>query len=641
MTDETAPEREHSRAFRILTTPLGDLMQGRVTGPRERGPRAPRPLRGYRAAVLDAGLPSSVAQLVLDVTRRTRLRRREKVDVARELVAHFRDGLDSGATGDTLTGVFGNPVQAARLIRRAKKRNRSLLWHAWVNTWKTISAVLLLCIVLYGVLAARYWMGRPSIKRNIAAELNAATLATPESERAWPVYRRAYLALPVMPEAIMNSGSWPAIEPTDADWPVYTAYVEALQPSIQLVREAAALPHMGFILTDSYDDPEMTAHALVIRGQLPTDGGLPAPSAAPSENPWAINLVLFYLGNMRGFARDLAADARVALFQGEGDRFVADYVALNRLAGHSSEHPFLISKLVGLAVDAVAFDLIAKALDEMPSIFTDADLVALAHRVGSRQAEIDIGIERGFFEDTVQRFYTDNGHGDGRLVRTTLLQNPWNIEWNAQLRSSPIAPVVSAISAGRREVTNEWNRLMGIARDEATSPMWTWTSMPGQREMDRMTASKWYNLRYFPISMLVPAVGRVAEASNKSAMRRDAMAAALVLELWKRTRGEYPASLEEMTPEYLPAVPVDRFDGRPLKYRLHDGRATIYSSGRDRDDDGGRPPATASGYTQSWASPETVSNDLADPVRNPLTDGDWILWPPVKYDKDGNLIPRP
>ena len=143
MSDETTTTHEDSRVARALCTPIGDLMRGEITGKIERGWWGFREAR-HETLVNNAGLPHSLAALVLDVTRRTRLRRREQVDVARELLAHFCDGLESGATGDALSAGFGNPVQAAKLIRRAKKRNRSLLWHAWVNTWRTIGAVLLL-----------------------------------------------------------------------------------------------------------------------------------------------------------------------------------------------------------------------------------------------------------------------------------------------------------------------------------------------------------------------------------------------------------------------------------------------------------------------------------------------------------------
>ena len=52
------------------------------------------------------------------------------------------------------------------------------------------------------------------------------------------------------------------------------------------------------------------------------------------------------------------------------------------------------------------------------------------------------------------------------------------------------------------------------------------------------------------------------------------------------SRGALPGSLAELVPEFLPAVPVDPWDGRPLRYRA----GTVWSIGRDGKDEGGTPP---------------------------------------------------
>ena len=70
----------------------------------------------------EAALPAPIADLIQHITRRTRLWPREKLDVTRELIAHFRDGVDAGHAPDELVRDFGEPADAARLIRRAKKR---------------------------------------------------------------------------------------------------------------------------------------------------------------------------------------------------------------------------------------------------------------------------------------------------------------------------------------------------------------------------------------------------------------------------------------------------------------------------------------------------------------------------------------
>ncbi|HET7625033.1 MAG TPA: hypothetical protein VFM25_07185 [Verrucomicrobiae bacterium] len=62
----------------------------------------------------------------------------------------------------------------------------------------------------------------------------------------------------------------------------------------------------------------------------------------------------------------------------------------------------------------------------------------------------------------------------------------------------------------------------------------------------------------------------------------------------------FPEKLTELTPEYLPAVPRDPVDGKPLRYYLNsDGTFTLYSIGKDAKDDRGDPnPVT--GKSRNW-----------------------------------------
>lgn len=41
----------------------------------------------------------------------------------------------------------------------------------------------------------------------------------------------------------------------------------------------------------------------------------------------------------------------------------------------------------------------------------------------------------------------------------------------------------------------------------------------------------------------------------------------LSVHLFWQKHGQYPKSLAELTPHYLPSVPKDPFDGKPLRYR--------------------------------------------------------------------------
>jgi hypothetical protein len=66
-----------------------------------------------------------------------------------------------------------------------------------------------------------------------------------------------------------------------------------------------------------------------------------------------------------------------------------------------------------------------------------------------------------------------------------------------------------------------------------------------------------------------------------------AMGALLAVERYRMRYGRWPASLGEISPEFVAEVPKDPFDGQPLRYRrLRDG-VVVYSVGSNLTDDGG------------------------------------------------------
>ena len=49
-----------------------------------------------------------------------------------------------------------------------------------------------------------------------------------------------------------------------------------------------------------------------------------------------------------------------------------------------------------------------------------------------------------------------------------------------------------------------------------------------------------------------------------------------------------PADLESLIPKFLDQIPIDPFDGKPLKTVSEPGSLIVYSVGIDAEDDGGR-----------------------------------------------------
>ncbi len=91
--------------------------------------------------------------------------------------------------------------------------------------------------------------------------------------------------------------------------------------------------------------------------------------------------------------------------------------------------------------------------------------------------------------------------------------------------------------------------------------------------------------------------------------RRELTLVAIALERHRRKHGMHPATLDQLVPEFLSAVPVDWMDGKALRYRLNpDGTYTLWSVGEDFKDDGGDATdvSKSSGRRDIWDGRDAV-----------------------------------
>jgi hypothetical protein len=89
------------------------------------------------------------------------------------------------------------------------------------------------------------------------------------------------------------------------------------------------------------------------------------------------------------------------------------------------------------------------------------------------------------------------------------------------------------------------------------------------------------------VPMLIPAVEKVNEAHRRTHALLRCISALVAAERYRRAEGKWPESLEQLRPRFLGEVPLDPYDGKPLRYkRLADG-VIVYAVGPDGTDDGG------------------------------------------------------
>ncbi len=105
------------------------------------------------------------------------------------------------------------------------------------------------------------------------------------------------------------------------------------------------------------------------------------------------------------------------------------------------------------------------------------------------------------------------------------------------------------------------------------------------KEAERRTV---YDAWRFPDTPSYLVLAKLINKSARAQVECSATICAIALLRFALRNGKYPDSLEFLVPSFLPAVPIDYFDGRAMKYFLNsDGRFTLYSVGEDGKDDHG------------------------------------------------------
>jgi len=613
-----------NRTLRALyKTPMRDLIRGRATG------------RLDRDAITE-GLPEPVRAHIERVVKRTRLWRLEKADVTRELAAHFRDGLDAGRDADTLIRDFGRIKTTARLIRRARKRNRPAPWRAMIMLRNTIGILCVGLFTIYVFLFIRYNAGEPKITHNYAAELNAPIEAIPEQDRAWPVYLEALRAIPAPPKTLENKDLH-CLEPGDELWDEALAYHAQIEDGLAILRRAAGMPALGYAATNRPD-------AELERIQAERSGREPRTFDPPSNNPLLIEILLPQLTETRSLARLLAFDMNVAQTNSNPDRWVADLDAILGIAGHAQEYPVIIGDLVSMAAFHLALDRLDHALADDPAFFSDAQLEHVAHSIagfGGGHATLHLEAEHASFMDLVQRCFTDDGHGNGHFTNFKLLDSLSAdgygfFDTGPSSASMFVVPLVGPLIGDRKWTVETYDRWQINVQAQLAGKPWERETNPVWLEVTRATDTLRGRAKYALFEIMLPAIQSATSRVYESNQRRSATLTAIALELYRRKHGEYPATLDELVPALLPAVPLDLHTGDPMCYKLTPDGPVLYSRGGDRDDDGGRPPAKAEdpthGEASRWHWPDEVEAMLADPRQRDTIDGDWILFPPYEGD---------
>jgi hypothetical protein len=387
----------------------------------------------------------------------------------------------------------------------------------------------------------------------VEAGAKALALAPPrplDGPNAATIYRRAFAAftpreqLPALlrdrAQAWQNYDTH-AFDRSDKE---QREFLDSQQRALALLREAAAVSGCAF-------DREWTSDT------LPLD--LPLPE----------------LAHLRHGAILLAYDALARANRGDGRGAIDNLAAIFGMARHVPS-PLLLDLLTAAAIEKTG----AKALE---------DVLSLTPVKAEDLARLKVGVGEPFRERLRRVFAMEEAWGMAAFVMIA----------TGRARGSPDIQATTPMDALGEAMLDSplyrvffleddlaaYRRHMRTMRDNASLPAGAMLEGFDKQEQ----AIKVTRGGGILAGLLLPAAYKCLFAALDGDAQRGLVRLAVAAAAYKAKHDKLPEKLADLVPDFIAEAPADPYDGRSL--RLHRDKAglVIYSIGRDRKDDGGRP----------------------------------------------------
>ena len=287
----------------------------------------------------------------------------------------------------------------------------------------------------------------------------------------------------------------------------------------------------------------------------------------PTQFNQGFNMLLTHAQRLRGAARLLALEAHVRAHRGDASGTAQSIEAMLALGRSLENEPVIVSMLVRLACEGMARHHLTDLLPHVA--FADQDLVRLQNRLA--QIKHEPALRRALLGERVLGYQELEKLGFGSM--------PWN-SGSADVQTVYLDSMQRLLTASQRP----WPAALADARQ-----------VEAELEQNAQAASSFGRGKYVMTAGVAASAVAAFSAVGRSRARNDATITALAIERYRRQHGSLPAGLPDLVPDFLPALPIDPFNGRPLRYQPSQAEYVIYNVGADgidnrgQGDDTGKP----------------------------------------------------
>jgi hypothetical protein len=429
---------------------------------------------------------------------------------------------------------------------------------------------LKICVVTFALLVISFIIWRVNLAHEVntelqairvaglptsGAELNAYYPAVPDNENAALVMTQAFALMRNFPDSRSNEVARFKIPPrgqslTAEQKQLLVGYVEMNSMALEKADEAIKLPKSRYPVDFTLNNDALLPHLPNLRKILKLAGFEIMTALQTQDSKRAADLILFQMT----LCRTLDAEP----------------LPISQLV--RGEIMSAASQSVEYSLNLVAFDEATLLRTEKAFASTDENGISSIGFIGSRATTLP------YFQTNWPAIYRVIyfSEGDSYLSSSAIFRGRFG--WLTGLFERDEIFYLKAVQAAIDEIKSPFPQCLS-----AYSTMHE-TALKGHR--------RGYIFGPENLNGLRNALPDEAE----TATRVRITIAALDVEQFRLTHGRLPKNLNEFVPQFLSAVPVDPFDGQPLRYNRLAKGYVIYSVGRDGHDNNGheRPANTKS-----------------------------------------------
>lgn len=230
------------------------------------------------------------------------------------------------------------------------------------------------------------------------------------------------------------------------------------------------------------------------------------------------------------------------------------------LSNSLAHEPFLIAHLVQIACEALAITSLERVLTA--TTFTDAQLQDLDHALVAAGEQVDLAQTL-----VSERCFMIESMADPSLVGA---ERPWIVVFRLPgVKPQGLIDLLDHMEASIQALDLPPAQQAARFREIG-------------RRLDNLSPL------HLVAKTLAPALSRIADLNLRYRAHMDLARTALAIERHRLATGKLPEQLPDLVPAYLAEVPIDPFDGQPIRYRRTEPGYVVYSIMEDGQDNGGK-----------------------------------------------------